>query len=134
MTMTLKQLYKKLPSEKHCIDLLEELLWDNQPKCPYCNSSNFTTVPNEGRFHCNVCNSSFSVTAKTIFARTRCDLRKWVYSIYLLSLPPYNLTSRELATKINTTKDTAWLMMNKIKKARIETPEMINIIANSIKE
>lgn len=130
--MTLKQIIKIFPNENSCIDLLEKIKWNNQPICPYCNASNYTPEKNTRRYHCNTCNSTFSVTVKTIFHRTRCDLRKWFFAIYLLHSPPF-LTARDLGEKIDTTKDTAWLITSKIRKGKIESPELLESIYQTIK-
>ncbi len=126
MTMTLKQLYKAFPKEEDAILVLEKIRWDNLPICPHCKVSNFT--PLLDRYHCNGCNSSFSVTAKTIFARTRCDLRKWFYCIYYFAKPVKKTTARELGEMIKTTKDTAWLIMKKIAAERIKSESLFEEI------
>jgi transposase-like protein len=113
MTFNLKQIYKQLPSQEDCLNFLEKALWDNKPVCPYCTTGTITPLKGEKRYHCNQCNSSFSVTVRTIFHRNRCDLQKWFYALYLLNQGP--MTARELGEKIEVTKDTAWKMMLKSK-------------------
>ncbi|MBS1916869.1 MAG: transposase [Bacteroidetes bacterium] len=100
--------------------MLEKVLWNNNPVCPYCNVSRYTITKEPNRYHCNNCNSTFTVTAKTMFARTRCDLQKWFYAIYLYDNYPLPLTNRLLGELIETTKDTAWLLLEKIRKSNIE--------------
>jgi transposase-like protein len=130
MTNKLKDIENVFPNERRCIEFLEDILWHNNPVCPYCGNTNKQYIISklEGRYHCNSCNSSFSVTAKTIFARTRCDLRKWFFAIYLLFAPKNKITVRELAEKIETTKDTAWLLKSKIDKAKISSPQLLESI------
>ena len=133
MTVTLKDIKKAFPKESDCTELLEHIIWNGRIICPYCPPSAQVykiTIMN-GRYHCNGCNSSFSVTVKTIFARTRCDLRKWFLSIYLLNIPS-KISLRDLGEKISTTKDTANLISDKIRKAKIDTPEMLQKIIEEI--
>ena len=131
----LKSIKKIFPKNTDCIKFLEEILWQNEPVCPYCPQSSpkaYVISPLGDRYHCNSCNTSFSVTAKTIFARTRCDLRKWFLAIYLLYSPRSRITVRELADAIKTTKDTAWLIQSKIDKAKIESPYLLETIVGKI--
>lgn len=110
--MNLKSIYKVFKTEIDCIKFLQEALWPNSPVCPYCKTSFFTPIKNSTRYHCNKCNSSFSVTVGTMFHRTRCDVQKWFMAILLMS--EKKLSVRELADKIEVTKDTAWLMMERM--------------------
>lgn len=134
MTVELKHIKKLFPKQEDCISFLEHYTWGNKPTCPYCNPElQVYAISKMGqRYHCNGCNSSFSVTAKTIFARTRCDLRKWFLAIYIQANPSTKLSARDLGSKIKTTKDTALLLSDKIRKASIENPSLIAIIINHI--
>lgn len=134
--MDLKHIKKIFPSEKDCIKLLEDVVWGSEIKCPYCSNTQkeYAITNLNDRYHCNWCNSSFSVTVKTIFARTRCDLRKWFLEIYLLYPPKDKITVRDLAEKIQTTKDTARLLKTKIQKAIIETPDLLEKIVFKINQ
>jgi transposase-like protein len=132
MTKELKKAHKIFPSEKDCVSFLETALWGGKPICPYCNGSSFSELKHESRYHCNVCNNSFSVTVKTIFKRTRCDLRKWFVAIRIYMKSPKPPTARDLAAAIDVTKDTAWLMLNKIKKEAVENSDLMKKIAKSV--
>lgn len=132
--MELNDVYKLFPKEKDCIILLEKIIWDNTPICPYCKKSFYTNLKNENRYHCNKCNNTFSVTVGTVFHRTRCDLRKWFFAIYLYENSETPNTARALAEFISVTKDTAWLMLSKIRKANVNSGELFNKIRESIQK
>jgi hypothetical protein len=72
---------------------------------------------------------SFSVTVGTVFHKAKCDLQKWFYAVMLVSEKNPPLSSRALAILIGTTKDTAWLMADKIKKT---DKELLNKILIAI--
>lgn len=130
--MKLQDIYNKYPTQNDCISLLEKLIWDNAPKCPHCGYEKYSPIKNESRYHCNVCNVSFSVTVRTIFHKTRADLQKWFYVIDQLLNTDRKLTDRGLAEEISVTKDTAWRMTNII-TGEIGKSELIYKIANFIK-
>ena len=74
--MNLINIFKKFPNQEDCITHLEKIKWDNKAICPYCKESKTTKVVKEQRYHCNNCNTSFSVTVNTIFHHTHLPLQK----------------------------------------------------------
>ena len=122
--ITIKDINKTFKKEADCIGYLEWVFWDNKPICPYCQNKKASAMPKEHRYHCNNCHSSFSVTVGTIFHRSRLDLRKWFLAIYYLINEP-TLSLRELADRIEVTKDTVALLKRKIEIVPTEKLETI---------
>lgn len=114
--MILKEIYDKYPNKNDCYNYLERLLWNNNPICPYCRSRKFTPTKNTYRYHCNNCNTSYSVTVNTIFHKTKIDLQKWFLAINLIMDFEDKKSLRKLADEIKTTKDTAQRILNLVKK------------------
>lgn len=123
--MNIIQVYKQFPTQVDCIKHLENMRWNGVPKCPYCNSTNQTPLKKEHRYHCNNCNTSFSVTVGTIFHKTKCDLQKWFLAISLTLNAKKGISARQLARDIEVTKDTAWYMMMRIRKAFVDDKNML---------
>ena len=130
--MSLDQIYVEYPLQADCINLLENLIWNKAPKCPHCGYEKFSPLKDENRYHCNICNVSFSVTVRTIFHKTKVDLQKWFYVIDYLLNTDRKLTDRGLALEINVTKDTAWRMVSLLTN-EIGKNQLIYKIANTIK-
>ncbi len=122
--MTLKQVKKVFPKEADCIKHLEAVLWNNQPRCPYCQHKNASPMPSEHRYHCNNCHTSFSVTVGTPFHRTRLDLRLWFLAIHYY-LQSTEISLRQMADKVGVTKDTATLIRKRLSIAPKELLERI---------
>src|SRR5204863_40586 len=99
-------------------------------------SPNPTPVPKERRYHCNhaACNRSFSVLVGTIFQKSRLDLRKWFYAIYILQVSDPNITAREFAKQLSVNKNTAWLMAIRIKRARLDNEAMLDGIVKALSQ
>ena len=132
MKMTLKYYYKLYPTQQDCINHLEKIIWNGKPICPYCTTSYQTPLKNTNRYHCNNCNMSYSVSVRTMFHKTRIDLQKWFYLIFILLNTNKKLSTREIAKEINVTKDTAWRMLKMIKQDFIKQQTLLNnIIRNS---
>jgi transposase-like protein len=123
--MNLVEIFEKFPTEKKCIDHLEKIKWPIKPICPYCGNSQSSCAKEELRHHCNKCNTSFSVTVGTIFHQTHLPLQKWFLAIALILNAKKGISSRQLARDIKVTKDTAWSMQMRIRKALLENPELM---------
>ena len=118
--INIAQIYEIFPTQDDCIAHLERSRWGGTPKCPYCNSIITSAVPPERRHHCNSCNTSFSVTVRTIFHRTRLPLQKWFLVVSLLLSGKKGISARQLGRDIHVDKDTAWRMAMKIREAMAE--------------
>jgi transposase-like protein len=123
--MNIIQIYKKFPDQKACIAHLEQVRWNGVPICPYCKSKKQTPAPKENRYHCNTCNTTYSVTVGTIFHKTKCDLQKWFLAITLVLNAKKGISARQLARDIEVTKDTAWYMIMRIRKAFTEYGDLL---------
>lgn len=123
--MNIIQVYKQFPTQLDCIKHLEKVRWNNEPVCPYCNSKNQTPLPKEKRYHCNNCNTSFSVTVGTIFHKTKMDLQKWFLAISLTLNAKKGISARQLARDIEVTKDTAWRILMQVRKSFAEYGDLL---------
>lgn len=97
------------------IESLERVRWPEGPVCPYCNArGRSTAMPSEGRYHCNSCFTSFSVTTGTPLHRTHIPIEKWFQATQLLLNPNEDPTIRQLAATLVIDKNTAWQLKRKI--------------------
>lgn len=123
--MDIISIYQMFPTQDDCVDHLEKVRWGNKPRCPYCQSTKATPMPKERRYHCNNCNTSFSVTVGTIFHHTHLDLQKWFLGISLILNAKKGISSRQLARDLGVNKNTAWYMGKRIRKAMFEQRELL---------
>lgn len=123
--MNIVSVYKTFPTQAACIAHLEQVRWNGTPVCPYCNSTNCTTLPKENRHHCNTCNTTFSVTVGTIFHKTKIDLQKWFLAIALTLNAKKGISARQLGRDIEVTKDTAWRILMQIRKSFVDDNELL---------
>ena len=132
--MDLDSIYVRFPLNRDCIAYLETLRWGDKPMCPYCKRKNSTKTRNDDRHHCNVCNVSFSVTVGTLFHRTRIPLQKWFLSIGLMMSVQKDPTVRELAQLLAVDKNTASLLVRRIKIARVKDFSFLRVLADRLAE
>lgn len=126
--MNIEEVYKRYPTQADCIKHLEKIIWNNNPVCPYCGYKNQTPLPKENRYHCNICDTTYSVTVRTIFHRTKCDLQKWFLALYLILNEKKVFSARQLAQEIKVTKDTALFIMTRIRKEFVEHGDLLKEI------
>lgn len=123
--MNIVQVYKQFPSQADCIAHLERVRWRGKPICPYCKSPRVSPLKKEKRYHCNNCNTSFSVTVGTIFHKTKVDLQKWFVAISLVLNSKKVLSARQLGRDIEVNKNTAWFMTMRIRRAISEYGDLL---------
>jgi len=128
--MNIVQIYEQFPTTDDCKAHLESVRWNGTPECPYCGSGRSTAMKNF-RHKCNHCNTSYSVTVNTIFHKTKMDLQKWFLSISLVLNAKKGISARQLARDIGVTKDTAWYVMMRIRKAMTEYGELLEGIVEA---
>jgi len=112
--------------EDDCIVLLQTIRWDGKPTCPYCESTKCCSM-RDHRFHCNTCNTAFSVTAQTIFHQTRLPLAKWFEAISFVLTSSKYVSSRNLAIRIGVNKHTGYRVLQQIDKALVDPTQSVLI-------
>jgi transposase-like protein len=118
--MNIVSIFQLFPTNDNCITHIEKVRWGNNPRCPYCQSTNTTPTRQKRRHHCNGCNTSFSVTVRTIFHHTHLPLQKWFLAISMILNAKKGISARQLARDLHVNKDTAWRMGVKIREAMRE--------------
>lgn len=118
--MDIISIFERFPAQKDCLEYLEKIRWQNKPICPYCKSPNQTPMKKEHRYHCNACNTSFSVTVATIFHRTHLPIQKWFLAISLILNAKEGISARQLARDLKVNRNTAWRISMKIREAMFE--------------
>lgn len=69
------------PTEKSCIEHLEEIRWNNNVISPFDENSKEYKCKNN-RFWCSNIRKYFNVKTRTIFEKTKIPLKKWFITIY----------------------------------------------------
>ncbi len=129
--MDIIEIFNLFPTQSDCIAYLEKVRWQGEPRCPYCKSTKQSPLRKEHRYHCNNCNTSFSVTVGTIFHKTHMPLQKWLLAVSLILDVKKGISSRQLARHLKVHRNTAWRTGMKIREAMIE-PEQRNMLCGIV--
>lgn len=130
--MNINQIYKIFPKQSDCLKFIEQVRWQGSPVCPYCRSTSVTPAPKEKRYHCNACNTSFSVTVGIIFHKTKVDLQKWFLALLIILKSKNGISSRQLARDIEVNHNTGWLMSKRILNAIEEQGRLLRNIVEAV--
>lgn len=114
---TLIEFMEHYPTEEDCRQAIFEHRWPQGFSCRRCGCRHAWHLRRRGLYECAHCHYQGSLTAGTVLARTRTDLRKWFLAIWLLASTKKAPSAAELSRQLGVTAKTAWLMRRKITHA-----------------
>lgn len=105
-------------SDRKCCKYLVKRRWPNGYQCPRCGHNRCYFHPRRALFECKECRYQSSVTANTIFHKTRTPLKKWFWAIYLIVHQKNGISTLQLQKYLGIkTYKTMWVMVHKIRQA-----------------
>jgi len=116
---TWQQFRAWFPDEQSCLAYLERLRWRNGFRCPGCAAEKGWRL-DDGRWACSVCARKVSVTAGTIFDRSRIPLADWFTAIWYMTNQKYGVSALGLQRLLGLgSYQTAWTMLRKLRAAMV---------------
>lgn len=116
---TYQALQDWFPDERSCIDYLTELRWGKGFSCPLCGAAEFWQIARRLRM-CRSCGRKTSVTAGTIFHRSRTPLRTWFAAIWFLTASKNGISATNLHEVLGFgSYETAWAWLHKLRRAMV---------------
>jgi len=116
-----------IASEQRAIALIERRAWPNGPVCPHCGGTERiyaltgrSTRP--GLRKCGNCRRQFTVRIGTFFEGSHLPLHKWLLAIFMMCSSPAGVSARQLQNSLQVSYKTAWLMCQRIRKAKSREP------------
>ncbi|MBE0616537.1 MAG: IS1595 family transposase, partial [Proteobacteria bacterium] len=106
-------------SEAVCLEYLAQLRWPDDFMCPRCGGS-AAWQTNRGLWHCRRCGNQTSVTAGTIFHRTRKPLQLWFRAMWHITSQKYGANALGLQRVLGLgSYKTAWQWLHKLRRAMV---------------
>jgi len=115
--MGLLEFHARFPSERECVKYLEKIRFPRGFLCPRCGSKESGLIVSRGLRQCKTCRAQISLTAGTMFHRTRTPLIQWFWAIFLVAKDKRGHSALQLSKELNISYDRAWLMLHKIRTA-----------------
>jgi transposase-like protein len=107
------------PDEAACGDYLEWLRWPDWFRCPRCAAPAGWRLRN-GRWQCGSCGHQASVTAGTIFQKSRTPLRLWFAAAWLMTSQKHGVSAMGVQRSLGLgSYQTAWAMLHRYRTAMV---------------
>lgn len=117
---------ERYPDEQACIAALAAVRWPDGFRCAGCGGRRSYQLRTRPRvFECAACSRQHSVTANTVFHRTRTALHKWFLAAYWLARDKRGVSATMLARELELRYETAWLIGHKLRHGLAERPEPV---------
>ena len=116
---SLLEFQKQFQTEEDCVERLTNLRWPGGFLCPRCGCTRGYCLAGRREIECanQDCKHQTSVTAGTVFHKTRTPLQKWFWTIFLVSQDKGGTSALRLSKLVEVSEGTAWLMLHKIRTA-----------------
>lgn len=106
-------------TDADCLDYLEWLRWPGGFVCPECGHAEGWRL-GDGRFECSRCAARTSVTAGTIFDRTRTPLTVWFAACWLFASGKDGISALSLKRTLEIgSYQTAWAMLHRVRSVLV---------------
>ncbi|MEE9475119.1 MAG: IS1595 family transposase [Roseateles sp.] len=107
-------------TEAACLSYLERLRWPDGFICPACGVVAEPYRASRGRLVCTACRHQASVTAGTIFEKTRTPLRVWLAGAWYVTNQKHGANALGLQRVLGLgSYQTAWAMLHRFRQAMV---------------
>lgn len=107
-------------SEEACLSFLERLRWPQGFVCPGCGGTEQPYCSSRARLMCRECGRQSTVTAGTIFDKTRTPLRVWLAVAWYLTSQKHGASALGLQRVLGLgSYETAWTMLHRFRRAMV---------------
>lgn len=116
--MSLIEFQRRFTTQEACQKHLFGLRWPKGYQCPRCGHDQAYFHRTRHLYQCKACGYQASLTAGTIFHKTRTSLTKWFWLIFLMGRQKSGISMLSLQRMLEIkTYKTIWVMGHKIRKA-----------------
>ena len=106
--------------EAACRGYLFRVRWPEGYQCFRCQSKAPSWVTARGYLHCRDCGAEISMTAGTVFERTRKPLRAWFQALWLVTSQKHGASALGLQRVLGLgSYQTAWTWLHKLRRAMV---------------
>ena len=107
-------------TEEACQKYLERLRWGGGFVCPQCGNIGEAYRASRTRLMCRACQHQSTVTAGTIFDKTRTPLRVWLAAAWYLTNQKQGVSALGLQRVLGLgSYQTAWTMLHRFRRAMV---------------
>jgi len=116
---TWPELHRWFPDDEACAAYLATLRWPHGFVCPVCGSQRAWRIA-RGRWMCQDCGRKTSVTAGTVFHRSRLPLTTWFSAMWMVCAEKNGVSALGLQRELGFgSYQTAWAWLHKLRRAMV---------------
>lgn len=116
---TYREFIEMFPDDDACVAFLAKLRWPEGFICPACKQASIPWNADRDRLICPICRHQTSVTAGTIFDKTRTPLKTWFEAAWHVSTAKSGMSAKTLERTIGTSYKVAWMMLHRFRVAMV---------------
>jgi predicted RNA-binding Zn-ribbon protein involved in translation (DUF1610 family) len=117
---TWEQFLDWFPDEASCHAYLELLRWPHGFECPNCGKRDDAYRLSRARLMCQHCRYQGTITAGTVFDKTRTSLRSWFAAAWYLTNQKQGVTALGLQRVLGLgSYQTAWTLLHRLRRAMV---------------
>ena len=108
------------PTEEACLKYLEKLRWPQGFVCPGCGEAVQAYHATRTRLICPACRHHSTVTAGTVFEKTRTPLRTWFATVWYVTNQKQGVSALGVQRVLGLNSyQTAWAMLHRLRRAMV---------------
>jgi hypothetical protein len=108
---------KRYKTEADCEDAIVRLRWSEGFRCIKCNYRSGYRLSKRRAIECASCRHQISITAGTMFHKTRISLLTWFWMIFLVTQDKGGVSAWRLTKMLGMHYNTVWHILQKIRTA-----------------
>ena len=110
---------RQFSSDEACYEYVRDSRWPDGFRCPTCGHPDAYPRGKRKQVECAKCGYCVSVTAGTVMANTKVQLRAWLTAAWLMVTSKGGHSSSELERQIGVSHETAFTMLHKLRHAMV---------------
>lgn len=116
---TYREFVTMFPDNEACAKYLRELRWPDTFICPACGIKKEAWSQTRNRMVCPACRHQASITAKTIFDKTRTPLTTWFEAAWHMTTAKNGMSAKTLQRTLGTSYRVAWVLLQRFRVAMV---------------
>lgn len=117
---TYREFVDMFPDDTACAAFLARLRWPDGFVCTTCKAGSIPWSESRRRLACPICRHQTSVTAGTIFDKTRTPLTTWFEAAWHVTTAKNGMSAKTLERTLGTTYRVAWTMLQRFRVAMVD--------------
>jgi transposase-like protein len=117
---TYRSFVEMFPDDVACETYLAKLRWTEGFVCPACKSAVVPWQSSRGRLACPVCRHRTTVSAGTIFDKTRTPLTTWFEAAWHVSTAKNGMSAKTMERTLGVKYRVAWTMLHRFRVAMVD--------------